>query len=251
MLKYTKMDKRQWRETTWEDYERDLESGFARTVSKAESNTFLVGFKLMYDQLPDHLYKFFANWLNRKGVIVIHLVRKASVLRYSSHVEKRSRIRQGGDARYTDTDALLGPTGIQKLTLDSVALNVIRRHEQQMQDFSVYLRAHAPLAPQYELSYESLTGLHQERLFRSLSGFLGLSKPITAESSSLLRTNSGLCQDRVTNLELLNGTKSQFECEIMHAMYNSTARATFSDFLPHSDGDRCRFKFSHCIGEPR
>jgi LPS sulfotransferase NodH len=53
---------------SWDEYQSNLESALS-----ADNGETMVGFKLMYDQIPQHLYAEFANYLDEKQVHVIHL----------------------------------------------------------------------------------------------------------------------------------------------------------------------------------
>eukprot|EP00040_Diaphanoeca_grandis_P014029 m.70982 g.70982 ORF g.70982 m.70982 type:complete len:324 (-) comp24296_c0_seq3:205-1176(-) len=94
-----------WSTISWENYVCGLRRAFQQThdVWTASLNTYAktegkreclfpraFGFKIMYDQIPEHLIANLLGWAVTNGVKMVHLRRKASLLIHASRVASRS-----------------------------------------------------------------------------------------------------------------------------------------------------------------
>lgn len=220
-IQYSTMKADQWDAVKWNQYSRQLSASF----QPKSSSTKWVGFKLMYNQLPSQLLPQFAIWLNEQQVFVIHL-KRASVMRVASHLQKRARVRRTGEnlSHYTNasisvianyTDPLLSFHAVKDW-------KQIRWMEQQVTDMSNYLQIHAPLARVMEVNYEDLDGPNSVHWLNSIHGFLGIPHRLNPAHQSVdtlskyIKVGARLCEARTTRLgtyyEALNGTISQRTC---------------------------------------
>jgi len=89
MVKYSpstlRTSKRSHLDISWEDWKRDAENAFNRLTCKAQKGQHgMVGFKLMYDQVPVQFIDKFLEWLQQQDITVVQLVREATILRIAS-----------------------------------------------------------------------------------------------------------------------------------------------------------------------
>jgi hypothetical protein len=80
-----------WQTVSWEKYRTDLEQALS-SADDHDDVVEMIGFKLMYDQIPQHLYAKFANWLYEKQVHVIHLRQRCAAIAFASQIVKAQRL---------------------------------------------------------------------------------------------------------------------------------------------------------------
>ena len=279
LIRYSKtyMNDAQWEAVTWKTYQADLEKAFTIPANAAEDpevtlpkdpnkTPIMIGFKLMYDQIPQHLRLAFAQWLEENQVYVIHLRRKCAALQFASQMDKwmhKYRHQNKKDHVYTKEEAeALAKAKDWEITLSDNPglpknrwLESIRLLEENQQEFANYLHIYAAQAPVFEFTYESVDGPFQANWFNSLYAFLGLHHHKYTASAKTIKTGKRTCEDRMAGLggpalPLLKATpQSRVECLRMRGLAaagkNSTSKAAMellglqNVMLPPNDG-RCR-----------
>ena len=267
----TYMNEAQWQAVTWDIYHKELEEAFTTpatidpekdteiTPAKPTDDTpaTMIGFKLMYDQIPQQLRLQFAEWLEEHNVHVVHLRRKCAALQWASQMDKYMRkYRQNvkKDHIYSKAEADALPDKDWEITVEDSAAalqntknrwlyNIQLLYDNQ-EDFARYLHVYAARAPVFEFSYESLDGPHQVNWFNALYAFLGLDFVYTpAASSKTVKTGKRTCEDRMVGLGgpalplLTNVTASRVECLRMRALAgisSSSDAAAAADNKPSS-----------------
>eukprot|EP00316_Scyphosphaera_apsteinii_P016817 CAMPEP_0119314000 /NCGR_PEP_ID=MMETSP1333-20130426/31227_1 /TAXON_ID=418940 /ORGANISM="Scyphosphaera apsteinii, Strain RCC1455" /LENGTH=202 /DNA_ID=CAMNT_0007319009 /DNA_START=372 /DNA_END=980 /DNA_ORIENTATION=- len=74
-------------EVSWQSWAADAHNAF-QTMQKQYCmglRKAVVGYKLMYDQVPNHLIPDFLQFVAQHNITVVHLVREATILRLASH----------------------------------------------------------------------------------------------------------------------------------------------------------------------
>jgi hypothetical protein len=247
-----------WSNVGWKEYRRDLESSFPVTEETRGENITWTGFKLMYNQIPQHLFGQVAAWLNQNHIFVIHLRRRCAALQFASQIEKRQRLRKVQSAHikldvnhFTNKSAMdaLGP--VEKINIEQPQFQrAIRMLEENQEGFSRFLRVNCVYAPVFEISYEDLDGPHKLKWFNALLEFLGLRGRLSsARGSDLVKTGSRLCESRLEGLggeeyTSLSLHASRYECMRLraHADWNITQPSEFvkSQTFPPNLG-QCRW----------
>jgi len=264
-----------WEKVTWVRYKAQLEEAFkpgkagdphegqVTPHDPNEAAPVMIGFKLMYDQIPQQLRLQFAQWLEENQVFVIHLRRKCAALQFASQMDKwmhKYRHQNKKDHVYSKEEAeALARTKDWQITLQDRAgaknrwLESIRLLEENQQEFANYLHVYAAQAPVFEFTYESVDGPHQANWFNALYAFLGLHHHKYVAASKTIKTGKRTCEDRMvglggSELSLLEQTpQSRVECLRMRglaaAANQTTSLAVLGDLgnllLPPNDG-RCR-----------
>ncbi|GKY91271.1 hypothetical protein MPSEU_000099600 [Mayamaea pseudoterrestris] len=247
MIGYSYQSNEKWLKTSWTKYQRQLEEAFGSRETKGLQ---LVGFKLMYDQLPQPLLGDFAEWLNDNEIYVIHLRRRAVILQISSHVQKIQAMLSGSmkEDHVRKKKMVVQYPKVQFDAEKSVAK--VNRLEKNQQAFAQYLHVHAPKAPQFELWYELLDGPHKNKWFNALFAFLELDTKMTDIESDLIKVGKRRCEDRVDGLQGPNydnlvGLDSQVACAMLymqsdeHATQLGSWQQNQSLFYPPAQ-DKCR-----------
>ena len=236
----------EWLERLWPRYKWQLEKSLETDPSDGIQ---LVGFKIMYDQIPQQLHRPFVQWLNDNQIYVIHLRRRAAILQMASHSQKvqakLSGVMKEDHVRAKHEDEVIS---YPKLEFDPRRdVGRIRQLEQNQRDFADYLHVHAPLAPQIELWYEHLDGPHKAKWFNALFAFLGLDMKITDDvGSELVKLGARKCDDRIEGLhgpdyENLQGLDSQRACAMLYWLSeNETEQEGSSSLFYPPKHDKCR-----------
>lgn len=243
MIGYSYHSYDKWLQSDWDTYKSQLET--ALNVSGRESVQ-VVGFKLMYDQLPHNLHRAFAQWLNDNRIYVIHLRRRAAILQWASHHQKVQAMVSGAmkNDHVTDVNAVVQYPKVKfNKTVD---FKRIRQLEKNQHDYADYLHVHAPLAPHMELWYEHLDGPNQADWFNAVFSFLGLEKRMSDHlGSSLIKLGERKCEDRIDGLdgpeyESLRGLDSQMACAMLFwQTENEKGKNSSDSFYPPAQ-NKCR-----------
>lgn len=231
--KYRLSDNRRdplWRTVSWETYRDDLDKAFPihtkSTVAaeeKEESTGLqLVGFKLMYDHIPQHLYREFAEWLNREDIHVVHLRRRCAALQFASQVQKFQRVsilKEFSDY-YTNQTKIDNLPDVWKLNLNEKQWkDHIKTLEENQDRFSNFLYVNAALAPTIEVSYEMLDGPHRINWLNAIAGFLGLEERMTGKESNVLKVGGRRCEDRMDGLSGMSANKNDGNPVVSSSMF--------------------------------
>jgi hypothetical protein len=230
----------------WEKYRTDLEQALSLADAHDHDDVEMIGFKLMYDQLPQHLYAEFANWLYEKQVHVIHLRQRCAAIAFASQIVKAQRLQLVKVVDHFSSkekvDAL--PDVPKPSFRDDLGLARVKTLEKNQVNFANYLRL--TNAPIFEVTYEDLDGIHQAKWFHALLGFLELSSQEKIQKSDMIKVGSKLCEDRIDGLgdgyETLVGLQSHLECIKLRAVEGNSSMPDL--FFPPQNG-QCRLT-PHC-----
>ncbi|CAB9500858.1 expressed unknown protein [Seminavis robusta] len=281
MIRYSRtyMKDAEWETVPWKTYRQELEQAFTFTsggpkdlpeITPKKDNTKglrtkMVGFKLMYDQIPQHLRFQFAEWLEENQVFVVHLRRKCAALQWSSQMEKymrgyRFKIKKDHIYSQKEKDALpprnWNITLVDRKGFNNRWLESIHLLEENQNEFANYLHVFAAKVPVFEFNYETVDGPYQANWFNALYAFLGLDFTHPSGGSKTVKTGSRTCEDRMVklggpSLKSLESVapQSRVECLRMKTLAmagNTTTSAAAMQqmglgdlLLPPSDG-RCR-----------
>lgn len=217
LIEYSRIHEKLWNSTEWSTFEHDLD----RALAGANHVT---GFKLMYDQIPPHLYHDFLGYLASNSIHVIHLRRKTAILQLACGYQRRSRMRENGIAHYKSAE-VLPSTPDPKMPLTPDVLSRITLIEERQKVFSSYLSVAASF-PYYEVWYEDLDGAFGERFFAAMFSFIGVDGSDALNRSTYFKGGQKLCESRVEGLHApdyleLNGTYSREACAQLHSAENN------------------------------
>eukprot|EP00927_Polykrikos_kofoidii_P009602 TRINITY_DN14006_c0_g1_i1.p1 TRINITY_DN14006_c0_g1~~TRINITY_DN14006_c0_g1_i1.p1 ORF type:complete len:367 (-),score=45.27 TRINITY_DN14006_c0_g1_i1:205-1305(-) len=210
-------------------FEQIRRSGFLQRLTKLPADApvprTVVGFKLMYNHMPQEHRAKFADWCYCHGVTVIHMVRSASV---ESFWTLQAQLLDAADLGRNYTDRFVPGEGgkTAKFTSNRKALYLDPAHARDyvvglysiQRMYRMLLAHHAPFPIAYhELFYEDVKrgGEVAERVWNSIVAFLGLRKfPL---KDTLVRVHPGTCKDKIENWRevkhALRGTESYYACE--------------------------------------
>eukprot|EP00040_Diaphanoeca_grandis_P040107 m.261274 g.261274 ORF g.261274 m.261274 type:complete len:327 (-) comp41789_c0_seq1:132-1112(-) len=188
-----------WKDRLRDSYNEENACGFPRVM----------GFKLMYNQIPAHLRGKFFSWIAAYGIKVLHLCRKASLLVYASQTASRSG---GGYHNLFKSEVVVDVQ--QTDTREQVAqiITRLRQIEQQQSTWHFYLVTHrvTNLHVWYEdLMYDDTS---RESVYTFLDGSGVSSKNVVSvfresiQNCTIAMVNntysllhSSKCSDRVSN----------------------------------------------------
>jgi hypothetical protein len=179
-----------WETVSWDVYQRDLD-----TALSADNGEMMVGCKLMYDQIPRHLYAEFSNYLGENQVHVIHLRRRCVALQVASQIQKALRLSTGktSSQHFTSKEIVDKLPSVPKIKFKLWRMfERIKNLEENQATFAQYLRV--TRAPVFEVAYEDLDGLYGARWFNALASFLGNIEEVSQESK-IIKVGSRLCED--------------------------------------------------------
>jgi hypothetical protein len=188
----------------------------------------VVGFKLMYDHIPDQLREQFANWAACNGVVILHLIREAVVQSFFSQ-----------QARVVDTLALKGkyfshstdPMVQSKMASNKAGLVLdpaeasayVRDIEHNRIQYRALLKWYKHCSiPYLEVSYEQLISRSSQAYLRIILSFFDVDMPVLrvrhdSKKEKLQQIHPGSCADKIANWQevaaALAGTETLDACE--------------------------------------
>ena len=196
----------------WESYRSELEIAFHGIEMKySEKLPEIVGFKLMYSQIPAKILTDLMEWFNQKEVLIIHLYRNASILKMVSALQAVS----SGVWHVTSRKDEHTPSK-SAIKFHSDISNDVKRLESSRISMQMYLDANTKEACVYNVAYEDLSGPHSSKFLRMLSSYLGISDTITTSETGLQKIFGRTCEDRIADMdavyEIIDGTWSYSSC---------------------------------------
>lgn len=213
---------------SWGDWLAEFTRGYERTSQEAAAagqHAGLLGWKLMYNQIPAHLLVQFFRMLRDRRIAVVHLVREASVMRL---VSLSDVVRRGG-VYHALTKERRDPVRLPKATLlRSQLLETVTRMEALVDTHADLLRVHGVI--HHRLSYELLIGCSKLELVRSavwaLGGAVGR---IAMDRVEYVALGLYRCGERIANLEevtrFLSRTRSVHWCRVLDEIASADCRA--------------------------
>jgi len=235
---------------SWPEYRSQLDNAFHR-VSQISPNPSIVGFKLMFDQVPPHLFRQFGAWLNEESVVVIHL-RRAAALQLASHMQKVERGRKTGKVigHYYHKTAVSTLHVPKKLPVEP-AYHWIKLLEENQNYFASFLRVHASCAAVFEVQYEELDGPMTERWVDAIVAFFGLPVPWEKKryfSDVPVKVGSSQCSDRLDifneDYTELEGLVSREICLKLKNRRDVCSSSAPENFIPPAVN--CRYTGGNC-----
>lgn len=206
---------------TWEEWRGAAGQAFdavKRAGCDADAGIKAVGFKIMYNQIPPHLFPRVLAWLSASKVAVVHLVREAAVLRLASHAQ--SAVDHSANATYVNAHVTHPMTWRDP----SRVVDAVRRIEEE----NDWWRSRLSLAPlklaYHYVAYESLVSAGRAAAAADVVRFVGVDAdddPFAnlPETGGLLALHERACGDRVDRWDeiapLLNGTRCAAACALL------------------------------------
>mmetsp|Transcript_10714 Transcript_10714/g.29387 ORF Transcript_10714/g.29387 Transcript_10714/m.29387 type:complete len:317 (+) Transcript_10714:416-1366(+) len=161
LIKYHRV---QW--VAWEEYKKNIEHAFPPLLPGVD----VIGFKLMYSQIPGNIVRNFGRWLLDTNITIIHLVREATIMRLASNRQFVEAVRKGtyqGWERPLKEPAMPLLIGVDELS------SYIRTSESEILYYKNMLSRYA-YGNTFSLTYEDLTSLRGISHANALQTFLGL-----------------------------------------------------------------------------
>lgn len=237
LIKYSR-NRTLYETVEWPTYVKHLNE--ALSSPKTKENVELIGFKLMYDQLPTRFYGQFVAWLEENNITLLHL-RRCAILAYSSHVQK---VRRGGLTHVTDEHELkLAQSKTQLLNFEDWFTNATKALEDRQMKVARYLQVFASRVPVLEIKYEDLDGPFQQLWFGAVLTFLQMHPCITDNKLRLnaeptMKVGSRTCGSRIRGLDLnvIEELQSSAQCAALKISSGETLSITEAElFLPKVD----------------
>ena len=203
-------------EVSWDVWVNDANRAF-QLLQKENCQGILtrraVGFKLMYDQVPEHLISNFLEYVAQHNITVLHLVREAVILRLASHAQ--TSVSQSNNASFVAT------LRYQKWNPKdpSLVVDQIKRTESVDAAWRRLLLFN-PLIKYHYVSYEQLTGPWKQMYLEELIRFTGVEANAAAlVPHELVQLHEGTCSERVHEYAnfatLLGETQTTAACAML------------------------------------
>lgn len=184
-----------------------------------------VGFKLMYDQIPQHLSSEFIAWVAGHNISVVHLVREATILSIASHVQTSHMQLSDG----TRSEFFRDPEFVAKIqqppkmhwnnAADLAAM--VKRIEKSHEWWRMRLKLHPRIRYHY-VAYEQLLILGASEDIKDIVRFLGPAPaidPFSLVTDGFLRLHESRCDERIGRFHelksYLNGTHTEVACAML------------------------------------
>ena len=203
-------------EVSWDVWVNDANRAF-QLLQKENCQGILtrraVGFKLMHDQVPEHLISNFLEYVAQHNITVLHLVREAVILRLASHAQ--TSVSQSNNASFVAT------LRYQKWNPKdpSLVVDQIKRTESVNAAWRRLLLFN-PLIKYHYVSYEQLTGPWKQMYLEELIRFTGVEANAAAlVPHELVQLHEGTCSERVHEYAnfatLLGETQTTAACAML------------------------------------
>jgi len=181
-----------------------------------------IGFKLMYDQVPDHLVPNFLRFVVHHNITMLHLVREAVILSLASHSQT--------SVAHSNNASFVAKLRYKKWAPRSKekAAAMIKREESLNMDWRRLLLFN-PWIKYHYVSYEQLTGPLKEFYLKELVHATGATVDgfVMAPEKGLVRLHEPTCSERVEEYDkfskLLEGTQSAAACAMLEGRPHTSA----------------------------
>ena len=220
LLDYMRNCKASKESCKWPQIQQKIED-IMYSYEKKHTKSSVVGFNIQYDQIIADQREDFARWVYCKNVVVIHLIRSASILSFwtlQAQVYDTIQLGQYVDATFNSKLANRLKTNTFGLVLNvQDAVLYVKRIESIRSHFRILLRFH-PVGVRYvEVFYEDLLldNGDERPYLTSLVSFLGVENGQKLLSSTK-RLHPGSCSQKIKNWEdirkALKGTEAEYAC---------------------------------------
>mmetsp|Transcript_126457 Transcript_126457/g.319375 ORF Transcript_126457/g.319375 Transcript_126457/m.319375 type:complete len:340 (-) Transcript_126457:137-1156(-) len=181
-----------------------------------------IGFKLMYDQVPDHLVPNFLRFVVHHNITMLHLVREAVILSLASHSQT--------SVAHSNNASFVAKLRYKKWAPRSKekAAAMIKREESLNMDWRRLLLFNPWIKYRY-VSYEQLAGPLKEFYLKELVHATGATVDgfVMAPETGLVRLHEPTCSERVEEYDkfskLLEGTQSAAACAMLEGRPHTSA----------------------------
>lgn len=172
-----------------------------------------VGFKLMYDQVPEHLISNFLEYVAQYNITVLHLVREAIILRLASHAQ--TSVAHSNNSSYVATlhYEKWNPKDRSRVADQIKRMESINAAWRRLLLFN-------PLIKYHYVSYEQLTGPWKRMYVDELIRFTGVEADAAALiPHELVQLHERTCSERVHEYAifetLLGETQTTAACAML------------------------------------
>lgn len=172
-----------------------------------------VGFKLMYDQVPEQLIPNFLQYVAQYNITVLHLVREAVILRLASHAQ--TSVAHSYNASFVATLRYekWRPEDTHRVADQIIQMESINAAWRRLLLFNPRIKYHY-------VSYEQLTGPWKRMYLEELIRFAGVeADPSAVVPHELVQLHGGTCSDRVHEYAkfetLLGETQTAAACAML------------------------------------
>lgn len=204
MMKYNNQLKSH--NVSWDVYEESLDKAFEISCAYASSDS-VVGFKLMYNQIPDVFVSSepgpFGRYLQTHNVSVVHLVREAKILQLASLYSKRTQNNDAVKKLWHTKDKNLVEIfrNESKMPWTEGTIAKVQNFEREGMRWDTFVRSLTSV-PYHYLSYEDMV-IDKEAQLANVIAFLFLpaktNLPSVRSSTTLLQMHETGCAARVAN----------------------------------------------------
>lgn len=220
---------------TWHDWHTSMDKAF-QLVEQSEPDKSIIGFKLLYDQVPMHLRQHFFRYLETYNIFVIHLVREATVLSIASATQLVNGI-------WTTSNKELAKDVTRQTKLvsfsDEVWVNLVKETENIHHYWTTNLENSVKHKYVF-VSYEKLITTDRNISITELLSFLSPGYNLLASDVEFLkidpieRLHESTCSSRVANYshihDLLYNTSTIKACDYLEKNTKSLSPSD-NDFI--------------------
>lgn len=186
----------------WSTYEKDLDKAFNQVCTKSQEE--VIGFKAMYDQIPQKFLKDgkLKTYLRENEISIIHLVREAKILNMASKYNNGVQNKEGKKMHARDENDAKAFRDTLKLPWNDGLIDNMLKYEQEALEWQKTFHF-MPHVPDYHLSYELL--LNKKDKIKTLSQLYVFLKEESPDNTILTlegryhQLHETLCSDRIAN----------------------------------------------------
>ena len=202
MIKYSHMKRKvidgyDYSNITWEKWRADSEQQFERLAANYNSGkASVIGYKLMYDQVPPRLINEFIEYVSKEDICIVHLERVV-LLQVASHLQTiHGKMHNTNASEAAASRASTRPVAAPfEVVRELVKAKIAQNHE-----WTQRLR-YAPGARYYHVAYEQLTGKAAGNYLRSVIAFVlnkgeNIDLGSVSLASDLQRLHEASCRKR-------------------------------------------------------
>ena len=212
----------------WEEYLQDLNRAFQlagnqsdyakvhdldvlKNASWVETKINLIGFKLMYDQIPYHLLGKFVNHINENNILVVHLIRDATLLKLLSRLEQSGPPHVSNESEVKERTANLDLTTMRSEILKRI--DSIPMMETEVRFFSSLISSFVKTRT-IEIVYEDVSGPFGNYYLQTLFQFLGIDfgSKFTSGLQKIHNLDCDVVLPDWDRIAQIRGTKSEIAC---------------------------------------
>eukprot|EP00438_Fugacium_kawagutii_P034221 Skav225914 [mRNA] locus=scaffold1500:147609:148604:- [translate_table: standard] len=191
----------------------------------------IAGFKIMYNQVGGERHKvngvdlpreWFKDYLQKRNVRILHLVREAVILTIASKMQtgqNRKELHLAEASHTRDPDVAAATMNSTKIIFGQPQLERLRDQEHEILTWLAFLR-HLGL-PYHFVRYEDLTSPKQAVFVHMMLEFLGIKDQVSYPKfqSEFYLSHKARCEDRIAHFDRvklrIQGTMSERACAVL------------------------------------